>query len=222
MRIVGAICALALLLAFTTTAQASSSLSAAAATAAHNCGKYAAITHRKQENRDLASAKSTKLHRYAMAAYRSCTTIVFIRNHPKVAALKVDKWWHVKGPTRHRLSIRRIRVKAWRILNKDLPWLDDRIEALQPKPRIPAGLLSAFTCIHHYEGAWNANTGNGYYGGLQMDRRFQSLYGSDFVSKWGTADNWPTWAQLTAAVRAYQSGRGFYPWPNTARACGLI
>jgi hypothetical protein len=63
MRIVGAICALALLLAFTTTAQASSSLSAAAATAAHNCGKYAAITPRKQENRYLASAKSTKLHR---------------------------------------------------------------------------------------------------------------------------------------------------------------
>jgi hypothetical protein len=24
------------------------------------------------------------------------------------------------------------------------------------------------------------------------------------------------------AERAYRSGRGFYPWPNTARACGLI
>lgn len=83
-------------------------------------------------------------------------------------------------------------------------------------------LYTGFLCIHHYEGAWNANTGNGYYGGLQMDRRFQSLYGSDFVARWGTADNWPTWAQLLASVRAYRSGRGFYPWPNTARACGLI
>ena len=89
----------------------------------------------------------------------------------------------------------------------------------RPLPRV---LSSAFLCIHHYEGAWNANTGNGYYGGLQMDRRFQSLYGSDFVARWGTADNWPAWAQLQAAVRAYQSGRGFYPWPNTARVCGLI
>ena len=87
---------------------------------------------------------------------------------------------------------------------------------------LPAELSSAFLCIHHYEGAWDANTGNGYYGGLQMDRRFQVLYGSDFVAKWGTADNWPAWAQLQAAVRAYRSGRGFYPWPNTARACGLI
>jgi hypothetical protein len=83
-------------------------------------------------------------------------------------------------------------------------------------------LYNGFMCIHHYEGAWNASTGNGYYGGLQMDRRFQSLYGSDFVERWGTADNWPTWAQLLVSVRAYRSGRGFYPWPNTARACGLI
>jgi hypothetical protein len=87
---------------------------------------------------------------------------------------------------------------------------------------IPASLSSSFMCIHHYEGAWNANTGNGYYGGLQMDRSFQGSYGADFLRRWGTADNWPVWAQLQAAARAYQSGRGFYPWPNTARACGLI
>jgi hypothetical protein len=87
---------------------------------------------------------------------------------------------------------------------------------------IPAQLNSAFQCIHHYEGAWDSNTGNGYYGGLQMDRPFQSRYGADFVERWGTADNWPAWAQLLAATRAYRSGRGFYPWPNTARACGLI
>ena len=87
---------------------------------------------------------------------------------------------------------------------------------------LPRALTSAFQCIHHYEGAWDSNTGNGYYGGLQMDQRFQSLYGPEYVAKWGTADNWPAWAQLQAALRAYRSGRGFYPWPNTARVCGLI
>lgn len=87
---------------------------------------------------------------------------------------------------------------------------------------VPPALSSAFLCIHHYEGAWDSNTGNGYYGGFQMDRHFQSLYGPEFVARWGTADNWPAWAQLQAALRAYRSGRGFYPWPNTARACGLI
>jgi hypothetical protein len=87
---------------------------------------------------------------------------------------------------------------------------------------LPAVLRRAFLCIHRYEGAWNANTGNGYYGGLQMDVSFQRRYGSDFALRWGTADNWPAWAQLETAVRAYHAGRGFWPWPNTARVCGLI
>ena len=76
--------------------------------------------------------------------------------------------------------------------------------------------------IHRYEGAWTANTGNGYYGGLQLDLAFQRLYGADFLARFGTADTWPAWAQLQAATRAYASGRGFGPWPNTARACGLL
>jgi resuscitation-promoting factor RpfA len=71
-------------------------------------------------------------------------------------------------------------------------------------------------------GRWHINTGNGYYGGLQMDVGFQSRYGSEFLRRYGTADRWPRWAQLQAAARAYRDGRGFTPWPNTARACGLL
>jgi hypothetical protein len=87
---------------------------------------------------------------------------------------------------------------------------------------LPGWLAADFSCIHRYEGAWTANTGNGYYGGLQMDIAFQRLYGAEFLARFGTADAWPVWAQLRAAARAYASGRGFGPWPNTARACGLI
>jgi transglycosylase-like protein len=97
-----------------------------------------------------------------------------------------------------------------------------RSPAAAAVPDIPDFLRSAFLCIHHYEGAWTSNTGNGYYGGLQMDVSFQSSYGGDYLRRWGTADRWPAWAQIHTAVRAYQSGRGFYPWPNTARACGLL
>jgi hypothetical protein len=86
----------------------------------------------------------------------------------------------------------------------------------------PRWLTDAFVCIHGYEGAWTADSGNGYYGGLQMDWAFMRRYGGDFLSRWGTADRWPAWAQIQASVRAYQSGRGFWPWPNTARACGLL
>ena len=66
-----------------------------------------------------------------------------------------------------------------------------------------------------------ANTGNGYYGGLQMNIKFQLTFGSAFFGRWGTADNWPVWAQVVVARRAYSNGLGFTPWPNTSRACGL-
>jgi hypothetical protein len=81
---------------------------------------------------------------------------------------------------------------------------------------------AAFQCIHRYEGAWDANTGNGYYGGLQMDRGFQQSYGAEFLRAYGTADHWPPAVQISVAMRAYLSGRGFYPWPTSARSCGLI
>jgi hypothetical protein len=86
----------------------------------------------------------------------------------------------------------------------------------------PPQLTRAFLCIHHYEGAWNAATGNGYYGGLQMDPTFMRRYGSDFMRRYGTANHWPAWAQVEASVRAYRAGRGFWPWPQTAAACGLL
>ena len=80
----------------------------------------------------------------------------------------------------------------------------------------------AWLCIHRHEGPWNARTGNGYYGGLQMDLTFQRTYGLDLLRRKGTADRWRPIEQIWVAERAYRSGRGFSPWPNTARACGLL
>ena len=69
---------------------------------------------------------------------------------------------------------------------------------------------------------WRTHTGNGYYGGLQMDIGFQREYGPELLRRKGTADNWTAVEQMWVAERAHRSGRGFYPWPNTARYCGLI
>lgn len=77
-------------------------------------------------------------------------------------------------------------------------------------------------CIHRGEGAWTAHSGNGYYGGLQMDVSFQRSYGGYLLRNKGTANHWSPNEQMWVAERAYRSGRGFFPWPNTARACGLI
>jgi hypothetical protein len=76
-------------------------------------------------------------------------------------------------------------------------------------------------CIHHFEGAWN-DPNPPYYGGLQMDLGFQRTYGRHLLATKGTADHWTPLEQMWVAERAHRAGRGFYPWPNTARYCGLI
>ena len=76
-------------------------------------------------------------------------------------------------------------------------------------------------CIHHYEGSWT-DPNPPYYGGLQMDLSFQRMYGPHLLRRKGTADHWTPLEQMWVAERAHRAGRGFYPWPNTARYCGLI
>ncbi len=78
-----------------------------------------------------------------------------------------------------------------------------------------------FLCVHDGEGSWT-DPGAPYYGGLQMDETFMRAYGGPFYRAWGTADHWPAYIQIAVAEAARLSGRGYGPWPNTARACGLL
>jgi hypothetical protein len=75
-------------------------------------------------------------------------------------------------------------------------------------------------CIHRYEGSWS-DTGAPFYGGLQMDYGFQRTYGAYLLRLKGTAEHWSPLEQMWVAEHAYPT-RGFYPWPHTARACGLL
>ena len=90
-----------------------------------------------------------------------------------------------------------------------------RKRALRPPHR------HAWLCIHRFEGAWN-DPDAPYYGGLQMDTSFQRTYGPVLLRRKGTADRWTPLEQMWVAERALRSGRGFHPWPNTARFCGLL
>jgi len=84
--------------------------------------------------------------------------------------------------------------------------------------------LKQFMCIHRYEAGWDQTdnaTHRTYFGGLQMDIEFQKTYGINLYREKGTADHWTWLEQIWVAERAYQT-RGFHPWPNTARYCGLI
>lgn len=80
--------------------------------------------------------------------------------------------------------------------------------------------LEKWRCIHEHEGAWDASTGNGYWGGLQFSDWFQRHYGPEFYARFGTADRWPIFAQLVAAERAWRECRCFSQW-GTASRCGL-
>lgn len=87
-------------------------------------------------------------------------------------------------------------------------------------------LDGAFLCIHRFERhpnqGWQTATGNGFNGGLQMDADFQRTYGPEWARRaFGeSAHLWPASVQISAAIHAWTT-RGFGPWPNTSRMCGL-
>jgi hypothetical protein len=137
-----------------------------------------------------------------------------------------------------RREIQRLRHETWhwqrimgqpltrQLLNPDA----DPVQRLAIWRRVAAGVRRRaqnpphkrqWLCIHQYEGAWH-DPNAPYYGGLQMDVQFQRTYAGAIFRRKGTADHWTPLEQMWAAERAHRSGRGFYPWPNTARYCGLI
>lgn len=118
---------------------------------------------------------------------------------------------------------RREQLAYWRDVSG---WLGGQSERIRPderplSQRVPH--YDAWMCIaqHESHATWDVSTGNGYYGGLQMDRQFQQYYAPDLYRTKGTADNWTAEEQMLTAERARED-RGFSPWPNTARMCGLL
>jgi hypothetical protein len=108
------------------------------------------------------------------------------------------------------LERRRWRAQAWRLKAVAARWAGRRPPHLQE-----------WLCIHGYEGSWR-DPNAPYYGGLQMDLTFQRQYGARLLQRKGTAEHWTRFEQMWVAEHAHRAGRGFYPWPLTARRCGLI
>lgn len=155
------------------------------------------------------------LERYNVKRLKHATQVIrFFERHPRI------------------LNARKTRRKAWRIVHAHQrivkqatarlivvrrrldPLYHERLEAA----RWAAG--SGPTCVRREEGAYTTNTGNGYYGAWQADISFQRTHGREFYYRWGTANNWPKWAQDIMAYRGWKS-RGWAPWPNTSVECGL-
>ncbi len=112
--------------------------------------------------------------------------------------------------------------RRWKAERRDSRARAATVRALRRSLRAvpyPHRLEQQFMCIHSFEGRWD-DAGAPYFGGLQMDRDFQLAYGRPYVEAFGWADRWPVSVQIAVAIRAYLD-RGFAPWPNTRRMCGL-
>ncbi|HET6863960.1 MAG TPA: hypothetical protein VFH37_02060 [Candidatus Saccharimonadales bacterium] len=146
--------------------------------------------------------------------------------------LKAWHWWHrrlrayIKETRQREMLMGQTRTSVNRSLaSSDLAslirytihWKHVAAQVLS-KFRHPP-LLGDWMCIHRYEGSWS-DPNSPYWGGLQMDLAFQNTYGHWLLRHKGTADHWTPMEQIWVALRAYRS-RGFSPWPNTARYCGL-
>lgn len=88
---------------------------------------------------------------------------------------------------------------------------------------IHSGIKANGQRVGNGEASWT-DAGDPYWGGLQMDRTFMLEYGRDMIRKHhgGLANTWTPREQIIVAQRAFAQGRGYNPWPNTGRACGLV
>ncbi len=128
-------------------------------------------------------------------------------------------WEHVMGVPRTETSGRVLTEMSAPDLQRALKLWVGRARKARVRAQHPPHLRQ-WLCIHHYEGSWT-DTGDPYWGGLQMDITFQRHYGAWLFQHKGTADHWTPLEQIWTAERALRS-RGFWPWPSTARFCGLL
>jgi hypothetical protein len=125
----------------------------------------------------------------------------------------VWRWQAVMGLRRTHFTARLRTIRALRYWRMQA----HRVRRLAAHPPHRRG----WVCIHRYEGSWH-DSGDPYWGGLQMDRGFMRAYAPRVLLRRGWANRWTALEQMWVAERAHRSGRGYWPWPNTARFCGLL
>jgi Transglycosylase-like domain len=89
----------------------------------------------------------------------------------------------------------------------------------RPRPTWPQWWFRQAACIHAHESTdWHANTGNGYYGGMQF---LASTYRAAGGRSDGRADLDSPRLQLGRAWLVWQHDGGSWREWGTARVCGL-
>ncbi len=190
-------------------------LTAAAAAAASMAATSDAIYrvhHSKSFNRMTAAEVRSYLHRQV---WHDKTALRWLGRHPP----------HIRHPGGARFLLASLRSNGEMLRwSHDYQWFQTSLRIASRRLRsvqrsaVVAGIAhrALWECIHSGEGAWNAETGNGYHGGLQMTYGWGGL-----VQDAGLLS--PD-AQMAAAETGYrQSGysRSWLAgqWPNTSPPC---
>lgn len=156
---------------------------------------FAAIASAKSQTQQLLLRQHRQTHN--LHHYRS--VLRFFHNHPRQAHTKVGRRETYKA---------RVWVKV--IIRE----LAETRTALRPKPVL--GHLAGWICIHNQEGAWNASTGNGYYGGLQMSYGWAGRVTN--AALLSPAQQIAA-AEAEAAEHHWNYGWMHGQWPNTFPPC---
>jgi len=143
-------------------------------------------------------------HRQVRSLHRYVGTLRFFRHHERQARSRIG-----------RREVRRAR--RWIVvIRREIA--ETRGQLRPRRPLFDRGWLAEATCIHEHEGAWNANTGNGYFGGMQF---LPSTYRSVGGRADGRADLDSPQEQLRRAHMVWaRDGGSFREW-GTAGMCGL-
>ncbi|MDX6451610.1 MAG: Transglycosylase-like domain [Gaiellaceae bacterium] len=97
-----------------------------------------------------------------------------------------------------------------------IPVLRARLARARSRLRPPPGHRAGWVCIHSGEAAWNADTGNGFYGGLQMSYGWAGRVRNAAVL---TPAEQMAVAEAEAAEHGWGDGWMRSQWPNTYPRC---
>ena len=193
-------------------------MTAAVAAAAGSIGTSGSATTTTATTASTTTTSGVKAASHTIRARAEARSIAYWSRKARRAEAGTVHWLTViDGRPPHELSRRLASESPRGALKLADRWLHREHRAWRIAHHPPA--LRAWYCIHHYEGSWTDH-GAPYWGGLQMDYSFQATYGPWLLRHKGTADHWTSLEQIWAAVRAWRV-RGFSPWPNTARDCGV-
>ncbi len=150
---------------------------------------------------------------YAIVSVRASSGV---RTTGEAAPAELEAGHHGALVSGVRASDRKPRPRARHLLD-----IKPRLNVHPPTP-FPAWWLAQATCLHDHEGSWDAETGNGYSGGLQFTQytwnRALRLLGAPYRPR---ASMETPRHQLEAAWAIWwDDDRSFREW-GTAGSCGL-